>query len=78
MSQQCRATAYFGVLELLQPKEGETLLVTGAAVAVVSLMGQNGKIKGCQVVGELQHQKVSQPHAGCLSGQLQLNRWQSG
>ena len=49
---QSRATAYFGVLELLQPKEGETLLVNGAAGAVGSLVGQIAKIKGCRVVGE--------------------------
>ena len=52
MSQQCRVTAYLGVTKLLQPKEGETLLVTGAAGAVGSLVGQIGKIKGCRVVGE--------------------------
>ena len=49
---QHRATAYFGVLELLQPKEGETLLVNGAAGAVGSLVGQIAKIKGCRVVGD--------------------------
>ena len=44
-------TAYFGLLEVGQPKEGETLLVSGAAGAVGSLVGQIGKIKGCRVVG---------------------------
>ena len=39
-----RTTAYFG-MELLYPKEGETLLVNGAAGAVGSLVGQIGKIK---------------------------------
>ena len=36
----------------LQPKEGETLLVNGAAGAVGALVGQFEKIKGCRVVGE--------------------------
>ena len=44
------ATAYFG-MEDLQPKAGETLLVSGAAGAVGSLVGQIGKIKGCRVIG---------------------------
>ena len=49
---QCRITAYIGVLEVLEPKEGETLLVNGAAGAVGSLVGQIAKIKGCRVVGK--------------------------
>ena len=48
-----RATAYFGLLELCSVKEGETLVVNGAAGAVGSLVGQIAKIKGCKVVGEL-------------------------
>ncbi|XP_060081386.1 prostaglandin reductase 1-like [Ylistrum balloti] len=44
-------TAYFGFLELCQPKEGDTVLVNGAAGAVGSLVGQIAKIKGCKVVG---------------------------
>ena len=47
-----RATAYFGLFELLTPKEGQTLVVSGAAGAVGSIVGQLGKIKGCHVVGE--------------------------
>ena len=46
------ATAYFGFLELCKPKEGETLVVNGAAGAVGSVVGQIAKIKGCRVVGE--------------------------
>ena len=46
-----RASAYFGLLEICQPKEGETLVVNGAAGAVGSIVGQIAKIKGCRVVG---------------------------
>lgn len=44
-------TAYFGLLDITNPKAGETLVVTGAAGAVGSLVGQIGKIKGMRVVG---------------------------
>ena len=44
-------TAYFGLLEVGQPKQGDTVLVSGAAGAVGSTVGQIAKIKGCQVVG---------------------------
>ncbi|HMG36872.1 MAG TPA: NADP-dependent oxidoreductase [Blastocatellia bacterium] len=45
------ATAYFGLLDIGRPKEGETLVVSAAAGAVGSIVGQIGKIKGCRVVG---------------------------
>jgi NADPH-dependent curcumin reductase len=44
-------TAYFGLLDIGKPQVGETLVVSGAAGAVGSLVGQIGKIKGCRVVG---------------------------
>ena len=44
-------TAYFGLLEVCEPKPGDTVLVTGAAGAVGSLVGQIAKIKGCRVIG---------------------------
>ena len=44
-------TAYVGMLDIGQPKAGETLVVTAAAGAVGSLAGQIGKIHGCRVVG---------------------------
>jgi prostaglandin reductase 1 len=43
--------AYFGFLEICQPKEGETVLISTAAGAVGSLVGQIAKIKGCRVIG---------------------------
>ncbi len=44
-------TAYFGLVEIADPKEGETIVVSGAAGAVGSVVGQIGKILGCKVVG---------------------------
>ncbi len=44
-------TAYFGLLEVGKPQAGETVLVSGAAGAVGSVVGQIAKIKGCRAVG---------------------------
>jgi NADPH-dependent curcumin reductase len=44
-------TAYFGLLDLADPKENDTVLVSGAAGATGSVAGQIAKIKGCRVVG---------------------------
>nr|CAD7601684.1 unnamed protein product [Timema genevievae] len=44
-------TAYFGFLEICKPKPGEVVVVSGAAGAVGSIVGQIAKIKGCKVIG---------------------------
>ncbi len=44
-------TAYFGLMDIGKPKEGETLVISAAAGAVGSLVGQIGKIQDCRVIG---------------------------
>jgi NADPH-dependent curcumin reductase CurA len=44
-------TAYFGLLELGQPRPGETVVVSAAAGAVGNVVGQIARIQGCRVVG---------------------------
>ncbi|ELP6985624.1 NADP-dependent oxidoreductase [Vibrio vulnificus] len=44
-------TAYMGLLDIGQPKEGNTLVVAAATGAVGSMVGQIGKLKGCRVIG---------------------------
>lgn len=44
-------TAYHGLLDIGQPKDGDTVVVSAASGAVGSVVGQIAKIKGCRVVG---------------------------
>lgn len=44
-------TAYFGLIDVCEPKAGDTVLVSGAAGAVGSLVGQIAKIKECRTIG---------------------------
>jgi NADPH-dependent curcumin reductase CurA len=44
-------TAWFGVSEIMKPKAGQTVLVSGAAGAVGSMVGQLAKLRGARVVG---------------------------
>lgn len=44
-------TAYFGLLEIGRPQPGETVVVSGAAGATGSVVGQIARIQGCRVVG---------------------------
>ncbi len=44
-------TAYFGLLDIGQPKQNETVVVSGAAGAVGTIAGQIARIHGCRVVG---------------------------
>ena len=52
-------TAYVGLLDLGQPKPGETVVVSAAAGAVGSIVGQLARIKGCRAVG------VAGPQSKC-------------
>jgi hypothetical protein len=44
-------TAYFGLLDVGQPKAGQTVVVSGAAGAVGQTVGQLARLEGCRVVG---------------------------
>ena len=44
-------TAYFGLMHIGKPKNGETLVVSGAAGAVGLVVGQLAKLNGCLVIG---------------------------
>jgi NADPH-dependent curcumin reductase CurA len=44
-------TAYFGLLDVCEPKPGDTVVVSGAAGAVGQVVGQIAKLMGCRTVG---------------------------
>jgi NADPH-dependent curcumin reductase CurA len=44
-------TAWYGLMDICQPKAGETVVVTAASGAVGSVVGQLAKLKGCRAVG---------------------------
>jgi NADPH-dependent curcumin reductase CurA len=44
-------TAYFGLIDIGQPQDGQTVVVSGAAGAVGGLVGQIAKLKGCRAIG---------------------------
>jgi NADPH-dependent curcumin reductase len=44
-------TAYFGLLDVGRPKDGDTVVVSGAAGGVGSIAGQLARVKGCRVIG---------------------------
>lgn len=44
-------TAYFGLMDVCRPASGETLVVSAAAGAVGSVVGQIARLKGCRVIG---------------------------
>ena len=52
-------TAYIGMMNIGNPKKGETLVVSAASGAVGSVVGQIGKIHGCRVVGVVGNQEKS-------------------
>ncbi len=62
-------TAYFGLLQVGQPKAGETVMVSAAAGSVGHLVGQMARIQGCRVVGVM----GSEAKAQVLTEQLNFD-----
>ena len=54
-------TAYFGLLDIGRPQQGETVVVSGAAGAVGGIVGQIAKLKGCRVVGHRRRRREVPP-----------------
>lgn len=44
-------TAWYGLMKIIAPKAGETIVVSAASGAVGSVVGQLAKVHGCRVVG---------------------------
>ena len=44
-------TAWYGLTQIMEPKEGETIAVSAAAGAVGSIVGQLAKLRGCRAIG---------------------------
>ena len=51
LSRHPRYTAFEGLLNVCNPKAGETVVVSAASGAVGQVVGQLAKLKGCKVVG---------------------------
>jgi NADPH-dependent curcumin reductase CurA len=71
-------TAYFGLLDIGRPAAGETVVVSGAAGAVGSVVCQIARIKGCRVVGIAGSDEKSEYLTGELGADAAINYKTSG